>query len=798
MVENRAAADTEERAREADLIAEIRSKLPDKVYFFERERNELLNSFADRLRMASNDDAVEFILSGLRIVRRENTSLAHVLNKAAADMLRRKLTFTPSQVLEMIELVSVEHQAFPFKGVLKAAESVPMTPEIAERLRVLRPCITEYLGGGEMRDIHARIDNLLNGPAPATSLEVQGAWSQIVFEEIATSPQKSGWERIFLHAAESKSSEPSKKWRDAAMSLALGLGTGVFLEHAIRWLTLGPSPKRPGIQLSSAETEFQKGFLWFLAGNDDARLPNLLAAFAEGALKKIPMLGAVSQKVGNACVNVLAELPGLAPVSQLSGLAQRVRYDTAQRLIEEALIRAAAKAGVSREQLEEMSISDCGLSTDGARTEHFGEYSVRIAIEETTSVEVTWSDAQGKTLKGVPAFVKEHHADEWKELQRSVKEVEKTLSAQRVRIETLLLTQRAISIDTLMNCYLRHPLLADMSRRLIWQFDSGPGIWFQGRVVDTVEHEIDFSIEQSARLWHPATSDVQTIFHWRCWLEDHAIRQPFKQAHREVYLITDAERETRFYSNRFAAHILRQHQFASLCEERGWTFRLMGQWDSHNTPTLKLPQFGLQVQFEVDFPRDESQVSGHTIYLLIRTDKVRFLDAKSVPQTLESIPSVVFSEVMRDVDLFTGVASIGMDPTWDLRGPGPFHDYWNAFSFGELTDMAVNRKGVLERLLPRLTIKDRCELEDRFLRVRGDRADYRIHLNSGNILIEPGNRYLCIVEGGATKSVPRNLPLPFEGDRVLSIILSKAFLLASDRSIKDDRILRQLPPLRNS
>ena len=110
--------------------------------------------------------------------------------------------------------------------------------------------------------------------------------------------------------------------------------------------------------------------------------------------------------------------------------------------------------------------------------------------------------------------------------------------------------------------------------------------------------------------------------------------------------------------------------------------------------------------------------------------------------------------------------------------------------------MAKNRRSMLERLLPRLAIKDRCKLEDRFLVVRGALATYRIHLGSGNILMEPGSRYLCIVEGAATKANPRDLFLPFEGDRKLSQILSKAFLLAEDRKIKDQSILRQFkhPP----
>jgi hypothetical protein len=55
----------------------------------------------------------------------------------------------------------------------------------------------------------------------------------------------------------------------------------------------------------------------------------------------------------------------------------------------------------------------------------------------------------------------------------------------------------------------------------------------------------------------------------------------------------------------------------------------------------------------------------------------------------------------------------------------------------------------------------------------------------------PGSRYLCIVQGAATKASPASLALPFEGDHTLTLILSKAFLLADDRKIKDQSILRQ-------
>jgi hypothetical protein len=151
--------------------------------------------------------------------------------------------------------------------------------------------------------------------------------------------------------------------------------------------------------------------------------------------------------------------------------------------------------------------------------------------------------------------------------------------------------------------------------------------------------------------------------------------------------------------------------------------------------------------------------------------------------------------VMRDVDLFTGVASIGSDPAWGQRLPVPYHDYWHRASFGPLSELASTRRSMLERIVPYLAIRDRCTLEDRFLVVRGDRATYRIHLGSGNILMEPGSIYLCIVHG-ASKGAPRDVSLPFEDEDVtLSLILSKALLLANDRKITDPAILRQLPPL---
>src|SRR5207342_3238190 len=100
---------------------------------------------------------------------------------------------------------------------------------------------------------------------------------------------------------------------------------------------------------------------------------------------------------------------------------------------------------------------------------------------------------------------------------------------------------------------------------------------------------------------HPVGRAIDEITAWRRRLETLEITQPFKQAHREIYLLTDAERTTNTYSNRFAAHLIRQAQFRALATARGWTVGYVGGWDNGGaTPTKSLPHANLRVEFWVE------------------------------------------------------------------------------------------------------------------------------------------------------------------------------------------------------
>ena len=72
----------------------------------------------------------------------------------------------------------------------------------------------------------------------------------------------------------------------------------------------------------------------------------------------------------------------------------------------------------------------------------------------------------------------------------------------------------------------------------------------------------------------------------------------------------------------------------------------------------------------------------------ILTDQVRFPLPHAQPLPLDEIPAIVFSEVMRDVDLFVSVTSAGTD----LQGndtTGPSEVYWQAYNHSALTPQAA-------------------------------------------------------------------------------------------------------------
>jgi len=255
------------------------------------------------------------------------------------------------------------------------------------------------------------------------------------------------------------------------------------------------------------------------------------------------------------------------------------------------------------------------------------------------------------------------------------------------------------------------------------------------------------------------------------------------------------------YSNRFAGVLMRQHQFASLCRARGWEYRLMGSgFDGGNTPHKQLAPWDMHVEFYVDLPPDRNrslldsalnEQSGAGVNLFVGSDQVRFYRNRA-EIAVEDVPAIVYSEVMRDVDLFTSVCEVGADETWSdegERGTGRYSD-----TLGDLTALIALRADLLARILPHAPIADRCAIDKGALAVRGQLGTYRIQLGWGQaaLVTESGMRWLKIPQPLLDAVELGTLPL--DVDYRTETALRKAYVLADDWKIDSPELIRQLMP----
>jgi len=704
---------------------------------------------------------------------------------------------TPEQVTVVLDLcgrlVSNYLHTLPLTSLLGLVSTPPAPIEVGG-LQRLRTAVAGPRGAKACKVVE-RIDRILAGGV--RPLEAGGPWSARVLDDVAREApgDRERWRALVAHLAESGGAEPSARWTRDLNGHVEAIGRSPVLTRALEWLALAPMTSEAAPQVPERDADFVKGFVWLLAAFDDPAIGGAVADLAERCLKKVPGRGPVCARAGNACIRVLAHLPGHEPIAQLGRLRERVKYAVGRSLVEKALTEASARLGLAPEALEEIAVPTFGLDRAGTVQREIGEFAAELRIAGSREVSLSWISSQGRRQKGIPASLREAHGAELAAVRKTIKTITALLPGQKARLERLLVSDREVPLADWRARYPEHPLVGEMARRLIWLFADGGhhviGALEGDRILDADDRPLELSPAATVRAWHPLGSTPDVVLAWRSWLERHRVVQPFKQAHREIYLLTGAEVETGTYSNRFAAHVLRQHQFASLCRERGWRYTLQGGWDSHNVPRRRLDRWNLDIEFFVDGPTDGASMNAAGIYDHVFTDQVRFVREREAVR-LADVPELAFSEAMRDVDLFVGVCSIGNDPAWADHGEQRYADYWQRYSFGELSSTGAARREILAGLIPRLRCADRLSLEDRYLVVRGDLWSYKIHLGSGNILMEPGSRYLCIVPGPRDADEPRDVWLPFEGDRGLSIVLSKALLLVRDREITDPQIARQI------
>jgi hypothetical protein len=547
----------------------------------------------------------------------------------------------------------------------RALDADPGEDEAREAIAALRARLAPE-SSSYMRGLAARLDRLL----------AQGSRSPL--ERIAAEvrmlerDEQERWLAILDHARTLERSPPRVAWIDHARALASAIDDPPARTRLASWIeslaekTTSPSP------MPRADAQQSTGLVWIASFIDDPTLVRAIGRLAEACLRKVVGYGPVSARVGHAAIRALASSTRSGAVSELSLLKERARYRVARRLIDRALLEAAERSGSSVEDIEEAAVPTFGL-TAGTLSRDVGGHTAALAIDDSGRVSLTW-----RGTASVPAEILRQHRAELDALRRSARDIRRMLTIERHRLDHVLSFERVRPIIAWRERYLDHPLVSNVARRLIWELIDRrtmvPVIFdpARGTLIDIEGAEPTVDLSATVRLWHPVRSDRSIVDRWRAWIDAHGIAQPFLQAHRPVFEPSDDELlETS--TGRFKGRVLFQHQLGAVARHRGWGYTLAGagfETESRTRVTFELRPLDLIAELEVSAVEDIRRTSSAGAWFLVATGDLSFGTIEGGALRIGEVPSLVFSEVAREVSALIEASLIATAPSREAELPG--------------------------------------------------------------------------------------------------------------------------------
>ena len=424
----------------------------------------------------------------------------------------------------------------------------------------------------------------------------------------------------------------------------------------------------------------------------------------------------------------------------LSNLARACGFDDVTRLVwtaETELIKAHADHFTPKE------VEDVALS-------------LSVAADGAVSLVCTKG---GKPLKAVPAKLKKNaYVLELKDAEKNLKEQyrrAKKMLEEMMEDGTPLLAREIANVMTY------NPVIAPLLKPLVFQSGTALGFYADGALVAADGTRTELAEDAEVKIAHALDLyESGTWADYQKYLFEKEIRQPFKQVFRELYIKT-ADEHGKESSHRYAGHQVQPAKTVALLKTRRWVI--------DGSEGLQRIYYKANIIARIYALADwysPADIEAPTL------EWVEFFDRKTFQRLpIDDVPDLIFSEVMRDVDLVVSVAHVGgVDP--------------------EASHSTVEmRRAIVQFNLPLFKL-DNVRLEGAHAHIHGKLGDYTVHLGSGVIQQKAG----AMVSVLPVHSQHRGrLFLPFlDEDPKTAEILSKIILFAEDGKIKDPFILDQI------
>ena len=210
----------------------------------------------------------------------------------------------------------------------------------------------------------------------------------------------------------------------------------------------------------------------------------------------------------------------------------------------------AAELNLSREQLEDRVVPDCGLDEHGSHIFDFGPRQFRLGLG--AGLEPFFTDSSGYRIPDLPkanrqddpAKAKEAIAA-WKLMKKQLAEVTRV---QTRRLEQALITQRRWSATEFRQLFLRHPFLVNLAPSLVWgAYDTDSMLLLTFRVAedrslaDQHDSPADLPSDAAVGIVHPMQLVPETLAAWSQLLADYKILPPFPQLGRPIMRLEACE-----------------------------------------------------------------------------------------------------------------------------------------------------------------------------------------------------------------------------------------------------------------
>ena len=432
------------------------------------------------------------------------------------------------------------------------------------------------------------------------------------------------------------------------------------------------------------------------------------------------------------------------------------RQASEKRVCEIALLNLSRGAGYADPmqltwRMESQQVTDNAAYLQGINVEG---YTLRLQLAEDGTNKLIIQQGE-KVLKTVPTKIKKH--PDYLSIADMGREWTKQRKRARTMLEDMMIRQTPLRPQDV-EVIAQNPIVSPMFRLLLLRQGTTTG-FLTDKGLETLDGVRQVKANEPLTIAHAQQLYADST--WSAW--QHAvfnkkIVQPFKQIFREIYIPTPAESE-QSESLRYSGYQIQVKQAAAALRSRGWS----ADYEGGLRKVFYRQGISVELYAKANWftPADvEAPAIEYVSFSSTRSDK---------QLKIAEIDPILYSEVMRDVDMTVSIAFVGgVDP--------------------ETGNSTKELRAAIIKCTAELMKFNNVTVSDNFIHVKGTLADYTIHLGSGNVRQVGGVEIPIIPVHGQHRG---KLYLPFMDEDPKTVeIVSKMVLLAEDNKLKDPTILK--------